>query len=210
MTASSKPEHQFMLGNEAIARSALESGVHFVSGYPGTPSSEIIRTIVSYADEANVHVEWSVNEKVACEGAAAAAFAGLNTMACMKNAGLSVALDFLIHLSMTGLGNNGGAMVAVVCDDPDGHSSGDETDSRWQARFSYAPLLEPSSIAEAKEQTEAEPCHGQVTQAPALLDLGRDEIQGDFHLGLQACWSKAAPAEGRSSAGRLSRGTGTV
>ncbi len=151
MTASSKPEHQFMLGNEAIARSALESGVHFVSGYPGTPSSEIIRTIVSYADEANVHVEWSVNEKVACEGAAAAAFAGLNTMACMKNAGLSVALDFLTHLSMTGLGNNGGAMVAVVCDDPDGHSSGDETDSRWQARFSYAPLLEPSTIAEAKE-----------------------------------------------------------
>jgi indolepyruvate ferredoxin oxidoreductase alpha subunit len=42
-------------------------------------------------------------------------------------------------------------LVVVVCDDPDGHSSGDETDSRWLARFSYAPLLEPSSIPEAKQ-----------------------------------------------------------
>jgi indolepyruvate ferredoxin oxidoreductase alpha subunit len=141
----------FLLGNEAIARAALEAGIHFASGYPGTPSSEIIRTIVPHAEKSNVHVEWSVNEKVACEGAAAAAFAGLRSLAAMKNAGLSVALDFLTHLSMTGLGANNGSMVVVVCDDPDGHSSGDETDSRWLARFSYAPLLEPSSIPEAKQ-----------------------------------------------------------
>ena len=91
-----------------------------------------------------------MNEKVACEGAAAAAFASLRSLAAMTNAGLNVALDFLTHLSMTGLGANKGSMVVVVCDDPDGHSSGDETDSRWLARFSYAPLLEPSSIPEAK------------------------------------------------------------
>jgi hypothetical protein len=65
-------------------------------------------------------------------------------------------------------------------------------------------------VAKPKEQTEAEPCHGQVAQVPSLLNLGRDEVQGDFHLGLQACWSKAAPAEGRNSTGRLSRGTVTV
>jgi indolepyruvate ferredoxin oxidoreductase alpha subunit len=139
-----KSQHatSFLLGNEAIARAALEAGIHFASGYPGTPSSEIIRTIVPYAEKSNVHVEWSVNEKVACEGAAAAAFAGLRSLAAMKNAGLSVALDFLTHLSMTGLGDNNGSLVVVVCDDPDGHSSGDETDSRWLARFSYAPLLD--------------------------------------------------------------------
>ncbi len=148
-----KSQHatRFLLGNEALARAALEAGIHFVCGYPGTPSSEIIRTIVPYAEKSNVHVEWSVNEKVACEGAAAAAFAGLRSLAAMKNAGLSVALDFLTHLSMTGLGANNGSMVVVVCDDPDGHSSGDETDSRWLSRFSYAPLLEPSSIPEAKQ-----------------------------------------------------------
>jgi indolepyruvate ferredoxin oxidoreductase alpha subunit len=104
-----------------------------------------------HKDSSSLYVEWSVNEKVAAESAAAAAIAGLRSIAPMKNAGLSVALDFLTHLSMTGLGNRRGAMVVVVCDDPDGHSSGDETDSRWLARFSYSPLLEPTSISEAKE-----------------------------------------------------------
>jgi indolepyruvate ferredoxin oxidoreductase alpha subunit len=183
---TSRQDRQFLLGNEAIARAAVEAGVHFVAGYPGTPSSEIITTVVRYADEADVHVEWSVNEKVACEGAAAAAFAGLNALASMKNAGLSVALDFLTHLSMTGLGANGGSMVVVVCDDPDGHSSGDETDSRWLARFSYAPLLEPSSIAEAKELVRwayalslKYDCHilvrsyTRLSHASSLIELGK-------------------------------------
>jgi len=147
----SKKNQKFLLGNEAIARAALESGVNFAAGYPGTPSSEIIQTLANHAKEADIHVEWSTNEKVAAEGSAAAAFAGLRSIVGMKNAGLSVALDFLSHLSMTGLGQNQGSMVVIVCDDPDAHSSGDETDSRWLSRFSYAPLIEPSSIPEAKE-----------------------------------------------------------
>jgi len=146
-----KESPRFLLGNEAIARGALEAGVNFVAGYPGTPSSEIVETLAKSAKEMNLHVEWSTNEKVASEGVAAAAIAGLRGLAAMKNAGLSVALDFLTHLSLTGLGDQKGAMVVVVCDDPDAHSSGDETDSRWLARFSYAPLLEPSTVQEAHE-----------------------------------------------------------
>ena len=142
------------MGNEAIARGALEAGVQFVTGYPGTPSSEIIRAVAQEAKGLQMHVEWSTNEKVATEGAAAAAFAGLRSMAAMKNAGLSVALDFLTHLSLTGLGDGGGAMVTVVCDDPDAHSSGDETDSRWIAKFANAPILEPTSVPEAKEMVK--------------------------------------------------------
>ncbi|NIQ39427.1 MAG: indolepyruvate ferredoxin oxidoreductase [Proteobacteria bacterium] len=145
---------QFVLGNEAIARGALEAGIQFAAGYPGTPSSEIIQTISQAAKTVNLHVEWSTNEKVAAEGAAAAAFAGLRSLAAMKNAGLSVALDFLTHLSLTGLGRGDGAMVVVVCDDPDAHSSGDETDSRWLAKFAYAPLLEPSNVQEAREMVK--------------------------------------------------------
>ena len=140
-----------LLGNEAIVRGALEAGLNFAAGYPGTPSSEIIENLAKYAADLNLHVEWSTNEKAAAEGAAAAAIAGLRTMAAMKNAGLSVALDFLTHLSLTGLGDEGGSMVVVVCDDPDAHSSGDETDSRWLAEFAYAPLLEPSSVQEARD-----------------------------------------------------------
>lgn len=141
----------FLLGNEAIAKGALEAGVQVAAGYPGTPSSEIIRALSQEAKTHHLHVEWSTNEKVATEVAGAAAFAGLRSLAAMKNAGLSVALDFLTHLSYTGLGDNGGAMILVVCDDPDAHSSGDETDSRWIAKFAGAPLLELSSIQEISE-----------------------------------------------------------
>lgn len=144
-----------LLGNESISRGALEAGVSFAAGYPGTPSSEIIESLARQArkqkNKAPLYVEWSVNEKVAAEECAAAAISGLRSLASMKNAGLSVALDFLTHLSYTGLGEGGGAMVVVVCDDPDGHSSGDETDSRWLARFASAPLLEPSCIQEARD-----------------------------------------------------------
>lgn len=145
---------QFVLGNEAIARGALESGVQFAAGYPGTPSSEILQQLIDAAGNLNLHAEWSINEKVSTEKAAAAAIAGLRSMAIMKNAGLSVALDFITHLSYSGLGTGGGAMVIAVCDDPDAHSSGDETDSRWLAKFGTLPLLEPRTPQEALEMVK--------------------------------------------------------
>jgi indolepyruvate ferredoxin oxidoreductase alpha subunit len=144
----------FMLGNESISEGAIAAGVVFATGYPGTPSSEIIDSLAKRATDAGLYVEWSVNEKVAAEGAAAAAFAGLRSIVAMKNAGLSVSLDFFTHLALTGLGKSGGALVLVVCDDPEGHSSGDETDSRWLARFSYTPLLEPTSVQEGYEMAK--------------------------------------------------------
>jgi indolepyruvate ferredoxin oxidoreductase alpha subunit len=143
------------MGNEALARGALEAGIQYAAGYPGTPSSEIIQELSHAAKKLNLHVEWSTNEKVAAEGAAAAAFSGLRSLAAMKNAGLSVALDFLTHLSYTGIGNRGGAMVTVVCDDPNAHSSGDETDSRWLAKFASVPLLEPTSVQEMRDMLKA-------------------------------------------------------
>jgi len=147
-------KREFLLGNEAIARGALEAGVQFAAGYPGTPSSEILQTLLNAAKQLNIHAEWSINEKVAAEKAAAAAVAGLRSMATMKNAGLSVALDFITHLSLSGLGTGPGAMVVAVCDDPSAHSSGDETDSRWLAKFGCLPMLEPSSVQEAKEMVK--------------------------------------------------------
>lgn len=147
-------KQQFMMGNQAIVRGALEGGVQFAAGYPGTPSSEIVQNMADAARTLNVYAEWSTNEKVGTEAAAAAAISGLRSVAAMKNAGLSVALDFLTHLSYTGLGDQGGAMVNIVCDDPDAHSSGDETDSRWLAKFASAPLLEPATIQEAKEMIQ--------------------------------------------------------
>ena len=144
---------EVLLGNQAIARGALEGGVQVCAAYPGTPSSEIIGELSQVNKEANIYVEWSTNEKVAMEVAAAASFAGLRALCAMKNEGLNVALDFLAHLNLSGLGDNNGGLVVVTCDDPGGISSNSEGDMRWIARMLNLPLLEPGNAQEAKDMT---------------------------------------------------------
>ena len=139
-----------LMGNEAIARGALEAGVRVAAGYPGTPSSEIIETLSRFAEAGRLYVEWSTNEKVAMEVAAAASFAGLRSLCVMKQNGVNVASDFLLHL--TGSGTRGG-MVLVTCDDPGALSSVNEGESRHFARLMEIPLLEPADFQEAKEMT---------------------------------------------------------
>jgi indolepyruvate ferredoxin oxidoreductase alpha subunit len=141
-----------LMGNEAIARGALEAGVKVCAAYPGNPSSEIIGTLSRVAEEMGLHVEWSVNEKVALEVAAAASFAGLRGLCAMKQNGLNVASDFLLNLNLTGCR---GGLVLVVADDPAGVSSSNEEDSRIFAKLGDLPLLEPANFQEAKEMTRS-------------------------------------------------------
>lgn len=139
-----------MMGNEAIARGALEAGVRVAAAYPGTPSSEIIETLARFAETGKLYVEWSTNEKVAMEVAAAASFAGLRSLCVMKQNGVNVASDFMLHL--VGSGTRGG-MVLVTCDDPGALSSVNEGESRHFARLMEIPLIEPADFQEAKEMT---------------------------------------------------------
>jgi len=150
LLSPTKTEVLFM-GNEAIARGALEAGVSVVSGYPGTPSSEVIERLSDVAQERNLYVEWSTNEKVALEVAAAASFAGLRSMCVMKQNGVNVASDFLLHLASSG---TRGGIVLVECEDPGALSSVNEGESRYFARMLEIPLLEPASIQEAKDLTK--------------------------------------------------------
>ena len=138
---------EYMLGNVAIARGIVEGGAQVISGYPGTPSSEIIDTL-SRMDERNFYVEWSVNEKVAMEVAAGAAWSGVRSVVTMKHVGLNVAADPLMTLAYTGVK---GGMVIIVADDPSCHSSQNEQDTRKYADFSLIPCLDPSTIQEAKD-----------------------------------------------------------
>lgn len=140
-----------LMGNEAIARGALEAGVRVIAGYPGTPSSEIVERLAGIAGEADMYVEWSVNEKVAMEVAAAASFAELRSMCVMKQNGVNVAADFLLHLA--GSGTRGG-MVLVPCEDPGALSSINEGESRYFARMIEIPLLEPGDFQEVKDMTK--------------------------------------------------------
>ena len=56
-------EKMLLLGNEAIARGAIEAGVAFASTYPGTPSSEISLNFFQMAQESDLYFEYSTNEK---------------------------------------------------------------------------------------------------------------------------------------------------
>jgi len=138
-----------LLGNEAIARGAMEAGVHFAAAYPGTPSSEILETLAAASKHFGFHAEWSTNEMVAVEAAAAASWAGLRAITSMKQNGLNVILDFLMTLSFTGCGKGG--LVIVVADDPYAHSSTNEQDGRPLGRYADIPTLEPSTHQEAKD-----------------------------------------------------------
>ena len=137
-----------LLGNEAIARGAIEAGVAFTSTYPGTPSSEISANFFQMARECDLYFEYCPNEKIAMEAAAAAANSGVRSMCVMKHVGLNVAADPLMTLAYVGVT---GGMVILTADDPSMFSSQNEQDNRYYAKFGNLPMLEPSSVAEAKE-----------------------------------------------------------
>ena len=140
-------EKLLLSGNEAVARGAWEAGVKAGTGYPGTPSTEILENLHKYA---GVECEWSVNEKVALEVGLGASYAGARTLVTMKHVGVNVAADPLFTAVYTGV--NGG-LVIVTADDPDMHSSQNEQDNRNYARSAKLPMLEPADSQEVKEYT---------------------------------------------------------
>lgn len=140
-----------LLGNEAVALAAIDSGISGVYAYPGTPSTEATEFIQKYASE-SAHSRWCTNEKTAMEAALGVSYVGKRALVCMKHVGLNVCADAFINASMTGV--NGG-LVVLVADDPSMHSSQNEQDSRFYGKFSFAPIFEPSTQQEAYNMTRA-------------------------------------------------------
>lgn len=142
------PEKRLMSGNEAIARGAWEAGVHVAASYPGTPATEINEYLATYKE---IRTEWSTNEKVAMEVAIGASLYGARAICSMKQVGINVAADPLFSFVYAGV--NGG-MVIVTCDEPGLHSSQNEQDNRYYAKFAEIPMLEPSDAQEALEMVK--------------------------------------------------------
>src|SRR5512136_190597 len=140
-----------LLGNEAIARAALEAGVTVATTYPGTPASEIGDALARVAKDAGIYFEYSTNEMVATEMAIGAAASGVRALVRMKHVGLNVAADALMTFAYTG---TRGGFVLVTADDPSCHSSQNEQDNRYYALLGGIPLLEPSSPQECYEMTK--------------------------------------------------------
>ena len=143
-------ERKILLGNEAIALGLAESGCTVTASYPGTPASEILGALVRLRKEngLNMHLEWSINEKVAYEVALANSYTGRRSAAVMKQVGLNVAADPLMSSAYTGVK---GGFVIISADDPGPHSSQTEQDSRFFAMMAKIPVLDPISPADARE-----------------------------------------------------------
>ncbi len=159
-------EKIMLLGNEAIARGAVEAGVAFATTYPGTPSSEVSLNLFQMSRESDLYFEYSTNEKVALEVAAAAANSGLRTFCMMKHVGLNVAADPLMTLAYIGVT---AGMVILTADDPAMFSSQNEQDNRYYAKFGHFPMFEPSCVAEAKDMIKAAFELSETLKQPVIL-----------------------------------------
>ncbi|KKM88113.1 hypothetical protein LCGC14_1262000 [marine sediment metagenome] len=138
-----------LLGNEAIARGILEAGVIIGSGYPGTPSSEILTTLAAMLPYyPHLKLEWSINEKVAFEIAYAGSMSNVRSVVSMKHVGVNVASDAFMTAAYAGAR---GGMVLISADDPNCYSSQNEQDNRYYGLHALVPIFEPSTPQEAKD-----------------------------------------------------------
>lgn len=158
------PRRELMNGDEAVALAALDAGVTLGSGYPGTPSTEILETFSALGGRG----QWAPNEKVALEVAIGVAFAGGRALMTTKHVGLNVAADPLFTAAYTGVK---GALVIAVADDPGMASSQNEQDSRHFAEAAALPMLEPSDSQEAYDFTHAAIEMSERWSIPVMLRL---------------------------------------
>ena len=156
---------ELLMGNEAVALGALAAGVQVVSGYPGTPSSEVLETIAK-RNPGGVYVEWSVNEKAGAEIAAGAAYAGARALVTMKQMGLNVASDPVMSVNYVGVK---GGMVIYVCDDPGPISSQTEQDTRHFAKYAHIPVFDCVSPVQAFHAVQAAFDFSEKYETPVIL-----------------------------------------
>jgi indolepyruvate ferredoxin oxidoreductase, alpha subunit len=157
-------ERRLVSGDEAVAAAARDAGVHLGTGYPGTPSTEILQVF----HELGGRAQWAPNEKVALEVGLGAAFGGARALVTMKHVGVNVAADPLFTAAYTGVT---GGLVVVSADDPGMASSQNEQDNRRYAVAAGLPMLEPSDSQEAYDLTLAAFELSERWQLPVLLRM---------------------------------------
>ncbi len=159
-----------LLGDEAIAQGAIDAGLSGVYAYPGTPSTEVTEYIQLHEAKRTttepIFCRWTTNEKTAMEGALGMSYMGKRALVCMKHVGMNVCADAFMNAAITGV--NGG-LVVLAADDPSMHSSQNEQDSRFYAKFAMIPCFEPSNQQEAYEMTRHVFALSEELRTPILL-----------------------------------------
>ncbi|MCK4775804.1 MAG: indolepyruvate ferredoxin oxidoreductase subunit alpha, partial [Candidatus Krumholzibacteria bacterium] len=155
-----------LTGNEAIVRGALEAGVGFVSGYPGTPASEIGDIFREISADRGIRYEDSVNEKVAIETAFTASLLGVRSLASMKHLGLAYAGDPIGTIPYVG---TTGGFIIVSGGDPGLIVSPNEQDQRYTARMLQMPVFDPASPQDAHSMCRYAFAFSEQTRLPVLV-----------------------------------------
>jgi indolepyruvate ferredoxin oxidoreductase alpha subunit len=189
-------ERRLLSGDEAVAAAARDGGIHLGTGYPGTPSTEILENFARLGGRA----QWAPNEKVALEVGIGAAFAGARALVTMKHVGLNVAADPLFTAAYTGVS---GALVVVSADDPGMASSQNEQDNRHYAVAAALPMLEPSDSQEAYDLALAAFELSEKWRLPVILRMTTRVCHGKSIVSRRAPVAAKAPAFERDIAGRV-------
>lgn len=163
------PFSEILIGNHALVRAMIESGVQVVTSYPGSPTPEIAEAILSIPPDKNpLYFEFSTNEKVALEVAFGAAVNGRTSCVFFKSVGMNVVADSFVQLSMMEIP---GGMVIVIGDDPGANSSQNEQDNRHYARMAYTPVFEPKDAQEVYDMFKAAVEYSRDLRSPVIVRL---------------------------------------
>jgi indolepyruvate ferredoxin oxidoreductase alpha subunit len=190
-------ERRLVSGDEAVAAAAFDGGVHLGTGYPGTPSTEILENFSRLGGRA----QWAPNEKVAMEVGLGAAYGGARALVTMKHVGVNVAADPLFTATYTGVS---GALVVVSADDPGMASSQNEQDNRHYAVAAGVPMLEPADSQEAYDLTLAAFELSAQFKIPVILRMTTRVCHGKSIVTRRApLGQKPVPAFERDIAGRV-------
>jgi 2-oxoglutarate ferredoxin oxidoreductase subunit alpha len=82
-------------GSKAVALGAIAAGLRFYSAYPMSPSTAILETLASYADDAGIVVEQAEDEIAAINMAIGASYAGARAMTGTSGGGFSLMVEAL-------------------------------------------------------------------------------------------------------------------
>jgi indolepyruvate ferredoxin oxidoreductase len=141
-------------GNELLVKGAIEAGVALLTGYPGSPVSDVfdvVHEIAPYLAERGMVAQIANNEALSTARLNGARQAGLRALSVMKSVGLHVAADALAVGNLSEVRKPEGGAVVIVGDDPWNETTQINSDSRFLSRHLHMPIVEPATFQELKD-----------------------------------------------------------
>jgi len=151
---TSESGNEAFTGNELLLKGGLESRMALLTGYPGSPVSDIFDAIYANRDLLKKHGilgQMANNEALAAARLNGARMASLRAVAVMKSVGMHVASDGLAIGNLTEPNRPEGGCLVVVGDDSWNETTQINSDSRFLALHLHMPILEPSTFQEIKD-----------------------------------------------------------